>query len=365
MSAHSLRFARLLAGMLLAGFFSHSVLAVGTTAGREINNSAQANYAIGGVAQAQVDSNTIQVFVDELLDVVVVNDDGAQVVVSSPSASAQLQFTLTNTGNGSENFRLLVDNAIAGDLFDPNLVQIYLESNAAPGLQIGGGGDTVYTLAVNDPLLVADASLVVYVVESIPGGLNQTDQGFVELRAVSTTLFAQSGTDDPNNAAFPGVGTQYAGVGDLDELGGANVNAVVGTSHNLANLLIRARGVFEVNTALVTLVKSVVSVVDPFGGTTIVPGSVLEYQIVANVAGSGTAEDFLVTDVLPAELEYLSGSLVVAPGLPPGEEVDDDFAPGGTDNTGFDTGSNTLTVSLGDVVGGPANITITFEATIR
>jgi len=351
-------------GVLSLLIVAQTAHAVGTIAGREINNSAQANYAIGGIPQSEVDSNTVQVYVDELLDVVVVNDDGAPVTVSTPGVGAELQFTITNTGNGSESFRLLAEHTIVGDDFDPGLTQLYLESNAIPGLQTGGGGDTVYIAGNNDPLLAADAALIVYAVNSIPAGLNPDDQGFVELRAISITVFNQAGTDDPNDPGFPAVGTQYAGVGDLDENGVANVNAVVGTSHNLALLLLRDRGIYDVSAALVTLVKSVVSVLDPFGGTSVIPGSVVRYQIVASVTGTGTVEGLLITDALPAELEYVASSLVVAPALPAGEEADDDFLPAGPDNTGF-SAPNTVTISLGDVVAGGADITITFEATIR
>ncbi len=353
-----------IAGILLPVLITQSAQAVGTIAGREINNSAQANYAIAGVAQSEVDSNTVQVYVDELLDVVVVNDDGAPVSVTTPETAAELQFTITNTGNGSESFRLLADHTAIGDEFDPALSQIYLESNSAPGLQTGGGGDTLYIAGTNDPLLAADEALVVYVVNDIPESLNQDDQGFIDLRAISTTVFAQAGIDDPDDPGFPVVGTQYAGAGDLDEVGAANVNAVVGTSHNPALLLISARGIYDVSAALVTLVKSVVSVLDPFGGAAVVPGSVVTYQIVASVTGTGTVEDLLVTDALPAELEYVAASIVVASGLPAGEDADDDFLPTGTDNTGF-SAPGTVTISLGDVVAGGADITITFKATIR
>jgi len=82
------------------------------------------------------------------------------------------------------------------------------------------------------------------------------------------------------------------------------------------------------------------------------------------VSGSGMAEALVITDLIPAELEFLAGTLAVS-ALPPGEEVDDDFAPAGVDNTGFDAGTQTVTVSLSDVAGGAAVITISFDAAIR
>ena len=350
--------------LLLLLMASQSALAVGTLAGREINNAAQADYQIGGVAQTTVNSNTVQVYVDELIDVSVVNDDSGPIGVISPQGNAIVQFTITNTGNGSETFRLIADDAVAGDDFDPVLTQIYIESNGIVGLQTGAGGDTVYSVSGNDPLLAADAAVTAYVDSSIPGLLAQNALGRIELRAVSLTLITGSGTDDPNNAAFPAVGTSYPGAGDLDQNGGGNVNAVVGTSHDLTNLLIRAQASYQVSAAVVSLTKSAVSVSDPFGGVTLVPGSVIEYQITASVTGSGSAENLVVSDVIPADLAYVPGSLVVS-SLPPGEEQDDDFVPAGTDNTGFNAGSNTVTVNLANQAGGASAITITFQAAIR
>ncbi len=360
---------RLLLGLaaligLGSGLLPMQAWSAGTLAGREIQNTAQASFSISGNPQTPVSSNSVQTYVDELVDVTVVNDDGGPVGVSSPEPGAVLQFTVTNIGNGSEAFRLVADDSVGGDVFDPALNQVYLESNGVPGLQTGGGGDTAYLLGSNDPTLAPDASQVVYVQSDIPGALVQGDDGAVELRAVANTIFANAGTDDPNNAAFPGPGDAYAAAGDPDESGAGNVTAVVGTTHDSANLRIAARGTYRVSAAVVNLVKTSAAIVDPFGGTTLVPGTLVTYQIDVSVNGGGDADNLVVNDPLPAELEYQPGTLSVST-LPPGEEADDDFAPAGTDNTGFDAGSQTITVNLGTVTGGGPAITITFQAAIR
>lgn len=352
-----------LSALVTAVFLSGTAFALGTDAGREINNTAEASFSIGGVPQTPVVSTTAQVYVDELLDVTVVSDDGGPVGVGTPETGAVLQFTVTNTGNGDESFRLIADPAIAGDEFDPTLNQIYLESNGLPGLQTGAGGDTAYVAGSNDPALAADASIVVYVESDIAAGLSQNDQADVELRAVSTTVVAQAGTDNPAAAAWPAVGDAYAGAGDLDEVGGSNVTAVVGTSHDLGALLLRATGTYEVIAAVVELLKTAPTVLDPFGGTALVPGAIITYQIDATVTGTGTAEALSVTDALPADVEYVPGSLTVS-ALPAGEDADDDFAPAGTDNTGYDAGNRTVTAVLGDVTG-TTTVTVTFQATIQ
>jgi uncharacterized repeat protein (TIGR01451 family) len=334
--------------------------AAGTTAGREVNNTATVSYEIAGEAQTPVTSNTAQLFVDELLDVNVISDDVGPVGVTSPAVGAVLQFSVTNTGNGTESFRLVADDAVAGDSFDPNLTDIYIETNTTPGLQIGAGGDTPYTTA-GDPLLVAEATVVVYLTSGIDSGLGAGLEGAVALRAVPATLIAQIGSDQPVD--FPPVGTSYPGAGDPAEVGGGNVTAVVGTSFTQGNLLLLAEGRYVVSAAVVALSKNAVAVLDPFGGATLVPGSVITYEIVAEVLGSGPAEAVAVTDSLPTELLYVPASLTVS-FLPVGENADDDFAPSGVDNTGFDPNSQAVTVNLADLAGG-TSITITYQASIR
>ena len=338
-------------------------LALGTDAGREITNTASASFEISGVSQTPVASAPAVVFVDELLDATVTFDNGGPVPVASPATGAIMQFTLTNTGNGSEAFRIVADDAVAGDDFDPTLDQIYLESNGLAGLQTGPGGDTPYLLGSNDPVLAADGSQVVYVTADMPAAQAQNAQGLLQVRAVPVTVFTEAGTDDPAAVAFPTPGTAYAGAGDLDELGGGNVTAVVGTSFDGGNLVLRGEGIFQVSGAIVTITKQTLSQLDPFGGATLVPGTVISYRITVTVAGSGTAENLVVTDPLPAELEYQPGTLAVS-ALPAGEDADDDFAPIGTDNTGFDSGNGEVRVTLGDVAGGAGAITIDFDAAI-
>lgn len=351
----------LVALVLLA--YAGAAAAVGTGAGSRIDNAAQATYQVAGVDQPIVTSNTVSVVVDELLDVVVTSADAGAVAVTSPSNGSVLTFSVTNTGNGSEGFRLAVDNALAGDDFDPQAPVIYLESNGTPGLQLGGGGDTPYAAGSNDPVLAHDATATVYVAADMPGGFAAGAIGSLSLRAVSLTVYGQAGTDDPASPAFPAPGTTYAGLGDAAAGGGAT-NAVVGPSYSVTTLELLAQGSYRVTSALVTLAKSVVSVTDPFGGTTIVPGSVIRYQITVTVAGSGTVDNLVVNDPVPPELAFVSGSLAVA-ALPAGEQPDDDFLPSGTDHTGFDGPNRSVVVTLGSVAAGGTPNVITFDATLQ
>ncbi len=155
----------------------------------------------------------------------------------------------------------------------------------------------------------------------------------------------------------------FPGVGDV-AVGGGNVTAVAGTTFATGALRLIAMGTYRVSAGAVTLTKTVVSTTDPLGGTKLVPGSIVRYQISVSVAGSATAENLVIHDPLPADLAYVVGSLAVST-LPPGQQVDDDFLPAGSDNTGFDGPTNSVVVTLGDVAGGGAPTVISFNTTIK
>ena len=261
------------------------------------------------------------------------------------------------------NVRLVSDATVVGDDFNPGTPVIYLETNATPGLQLGIGGDAVYLAGGNDPVLAHDTSTTIYVTAPVPGGLSPGALGSVALRAVAVTLANAAGTDDPADGAFPTPGTTYPGAGD-PAAGGGNSDAVVGASYAIAAALFQALGTYRVTDALVALNKTVVSITDPFGGATIVPGSVIRYQITVDVAGASVADALVVNDPLPATLAFVPASLT-ASALPAGEQADDDFLPAGSDNTGFDGVNRAVVVTLGSVPGGSATIVITFDATVQ
>ena len=58
-------------------------------------------------------------------------------------------------------------------------------------------------------------------------------------------------------------------------------------------------GYYRVSAASVAFVKSA-TVVDPFGGTTQVPGSIVTYRLVATVSGSGSLANLRIADAIPA-----------------------------------------------------------------
>ena len=164
----------------------------GTPAGTIINNSATATYDLPGGGQDSVTSNIVSLTVDELLDVSVASTDGGDVATVPAAVNQVLTFRVTNAGNGSEAFVLTARDNVGGDDFDPSATSIVIDSNGNgvydPGI------DTVYVAGANNPVLAPDASVLVFVLSSIPAGASNGQRGRVDLVAVAATGSGAPGT---------------------------------------------------------------------------------------------------------------------------------------------------------------------------
>jgi uncharacterized repeat protein (TIGR01451 family) len=308
--------------------FATPVQAAGTVAGTTISNTATATYDGPSGTPTTLPSNTVDILVDEVLDVTVVTADPGNVIVAPGSTNQAVSFTVTNTGNGSEAFRLTPTTAIGGDQFDPTTTSIVLDTNNNgiydPTI------DTVYVPGSDDPVLAPDASVTVFVLSTIPGGAPDLDRGFLDLTAAATT-----GTGAP--------GTVFAGQGQ----GGGD--AIVGTT--------RAdgvdRGTYLVQTATASFVKSAV-VLDRFGGNKSIPGSIVTYTLVANVSGTGTLANVKLGDAVPTNTTYEVGTITLQ-GAALTDVVDADAG---------EIATNTVAVRLGSVAGGQTR-TVTFKVKIN
>lgn len=94
--------------------------ATGTRAGSTISNTAQASFDNGAGIQT-VNSNPVDLLVDELLDVTVASSDPADVPTAPGAINGVLTFEVTNTGNGKESFRLTTIANGGGDDYDPTV----------------------------------------------------------------------------------------------------------------------------------------------------------------------------------------------------------------------------------------------------
>jgi uncharacterized repeat protein (TIGR01451 family) len=301
-------------------------LAGGTTAGTKIDNQATASYD-GPSGTVTVPSNTVSLTVDELLDVTIISADPGDVAGIPGATDRVLTFTVTNTGNGSEAFTLASAGTLGGDDFDPAVTSIILDTNGNGAYDTGI--DTVYVAGSNDPVLTPDQSITVFLLSTIPGGAGDGTRGRAQLAADANT-----GTGAP--------GTSFAGQGQ----GGGN--AIVGSTGADAD----ASGYYAVSAATVSFVKSA-TVLDPFGGASAVPGSVITYALVATVDGTGTLNNLAIADAIPAGSTYEPGTLTLQ-----GAALSD-----AADGDAGSFAANSIAVRLGNVAGGQVR-TVTFQVQV-
>lgn len=304
--------------------------AVGTAVGTVIENTAVVNYDLSGTPLT-IQSNTTTLAVAERINVTVTLQSPQTPVAPGESARALL-FTVTNTGNGSETFQLAIDSLIAGDDFDPipAVPAIYFDTDGSGDFN---AGDQPYTPGSNDPDLLADESISVFLVNDIPGGLANGLAGRSELTATSAT-----GTGAP--------GTVFAGQGD------GGVNAVIGSTGGEA----QDTGEYLVSDVQVSVTKAQL-VNDPFGGNEPVPGATLTYTIVVAVNSIGTATASTVRDAIPVFTTYVPNSITLN-GTALSDVAD-------TDEGEFDTsGTPSVVVRLGDLTQALGAQTVEFQVVI-
>lgn len=305
--------------------------AAGTAAGTSIQSSAQITYSVGGASQS-VTSNTVSVTVVEILDAVVTVAGNAS--VSPGDMQQELVFTVTNTGNGTETFDLAALSAgITGDQFDPTLAAnpIYFDTDNSNDLS---AGDSVYVPNSNDPVLAADASVRIIVVNDIPAGASDAQRGRSQLTAT-----ARTGSGAP--------GTLFAGQGD------GGLDAMAGTTGARAVQV----GEYVITGLQLAAVKSQ-TIVDQFGGSRPVPGARINYQVVVSATGSGIAAGAIFSDAVPANTTYVAGTL----------RLNSNALSDGADSDAGElvsTPAPQVRITLGDLTQASAPQTIEFAVTIN
>lgn len=316
--------------LCLCSFISNPASAVGTAAGSIIENTAIVDYELAGTPLT-LQSNTTTIAVAERIDVTVTLQS-PQTLVTPGETGRALLYTVTNTGNGTEAFQLSIDSVIAGDDFDPTpaVPAVYFDTDGSGDFN---AGDQAYTAGVNDPDLLADESISVFLVNDIPGSLANGQIGRTELTAT-----AETGTGAP--------GTVYAGQGD------GGVNAVIGLTGGEAI----DTGEYLVSDVLVDVLKSQL-VADPFGGSEAIPGATLTYTIVVNITSAGDATASVVRDTIPTFSSYVPNSLTLNGGAI-SDATDGDAGE-------FDvSGTPMVVVRLGDLTQADGPQTIVFQVVI-
>lgn len=320
--------------MVLTALFGAATAAraEGTPAGTDITNQATVTFNLSGdILTSQ--SNLVTTGVAEVLEMDLTWQDAAAVDLVPGTADGVLTFRLTNAGNGSDSFGLTGRSTLTGDDFDPEFKAIHLDTNGNGTFD--PGADELYVAGSNDPVLGADAFILVFVLNDMPVAAAADQVGRSQLTAVSNTGSGSPGT------VIPGGGER-------------GLDAVVGSAGGRDE----EAGFYRIRTAAarVALVKSA-SVIDPSGGAMPVRGAAVTYSIAVNPTGEGTTDNVVVSDAIPANTTYVPGTLTLN-GAPITDAADTDAGDMGG------TAPGRITVVLGDLATGEPGPIIAFTVTI-
>lgn len=271
----------------------------GTASGTTITNTASLNYSVGGVNQTAVASGASTFVVDTLVSMTLTAQAAATNVI--PNSTLQVtKFILTNTGNSTVN-QILSASTL------PNGTSVYsTTTNFAPtscaAYQDGNGNGTfepasdTQTYVAN---LLANTSVAVFVTCSIPAARVNNDFGSVSL----TTQASTAGAGAAGAALVASTGAKVLGTvatvfGDL-----------AGTDDIANDGRISARSGYFVQSATLSVVKSVAVWCDPVNGATnpkLFPGSFAQYTLSVTNAATATASATLsnISDTLVSQLEF-------------------------------------------------------------
>ncbi len=117
-----------------------------TPAGTTIENTASASFTTPSGGNQTVQSNQVDILVDELLDNAVSWQDGSAVSINN---TATLVFRVTNTGNGPEAFTLNADPNVAGNDFNVTVDNLAIDVNQ-DGVY-NAADDTLLSNGANSP----------------------------------------------------------------------------------------------------------------------------------------------------------------------------------------------------------------------
>jgi uncharacterized repeat protein (TIGR01451 family) len=305
-----------------------------TAPGTNIANTATVDYEVSGTPFSE-DSNPVTVTVQELVDVDVVVQAPNPKSVLSPSTNQPTQFRVTNLGNGSEQFNLASSNQ-AGDDFDVTLVSIYRDVDNDDVFEPGAADGAPLTSFTFTSGQIADF----WVVVDVPNGRADGDDSIVRLTATSANGTGTAG--DVDDGVSDGAGDGDGGVDIIwGNSGGDDFDQATYTVIDISFTFTKAQ-----------------TVTDPFGGSEVVPGSVIHYTITISATGTATASNVVITDPIPANTTYDAASIEY------NNAARTDAAD--ADNCDFNvTNAGQVTCTLPNITGGDPAITIEFEVVIN
>ena len=287
--------------------WSTSVLAVGTDAGTPINNIATVGYKVGGVAQATIDSPQTTFLVDQVVDFVVAEADGGDTDVGAGELDAVARFTVTNTGNETQDFALSVLDLVGGTVFsldtiDADALTIVIDANDD---DIYDAGDTVANfideLSADDTAAAdADNVISVFILGDIPASASGGDAANIELTGTAHTA-----------GGAPGLGAAEAETGGNDDPDTVQIIFAAAVDSG-ATATAAGQDGYLVGLANLAAVKTSTVVLDPLGQTSplalAIPGAIVQYEVTITNTGGLPATEVQVTDAIQSDLTFETGT---------------------------------------------------------
>ncbi|WP_419813387.1 isopeptide-forming domain-containing fimbrial protein [Bacterioplanoides sp.] len=312
--------------LITAGLLVGNTAFAGTAAGVDITNTAVATYDGGTVSASAV------VQVQEVIDVAL-STSSPQRSVTAGDTNQTLPFTVQNTGNGTETFKVSYVNS--GDISSENIsIFVDLNNNGVIDTnEVSISGDTI--------TLDRDETVGLIIKADIPASASADDLSIFALTVSSIT--EASGV--VAGTAAPGTLLAGQGTGTADAVVGENASQTRNAQFRIG-----------VRVDPVTITKTVASSLDPFGGNTNIPGTQVTYNIRVVVdTSSGPVNNLIITDEIPADMTYTPNSLSLNNS---GQTDADDAA----DNS--KVSANLVTVELGNIVSS-STFTIQLTAEIK
>lgn len=347
----------LIGSAIAAAMLSQQTLAAGTTAATEISNTATASFEVYGFGRTST-SDTSTFYVDEILDVSSIDNTIADTSVSTPTTGSPAEthvatYTIQNTGNGEETFDISVTDSLGSGVTWAATSTIYVEKSGS-GSSSFDLADTLIGSSGTLSNLAADESVTVYVVTQIPAGLSDGDDNTITLNISSDSITVSDATH------IAGKNLGAVGTSKPAPVTG-NVDAIIGESgaQSSDTYVLLVSDIKVKDGSFLKTVKSTQITID---GTIYpdlkVPGAEVTYQISFELEGSATAANFVISDELPSEMNYVAGSVSVTGSVPYAHSV--------STSTVKDIDNNDTTkVSISFVTIGASTQTVELKATIK
>ena len=256
----TVRFGLFVSAASLAAAVSY---AAAPAAGSKIGNQASATYTNASGDTISVTSNKVETIVQQVAGLTLVTDNDRTV---APGGKVFMPHTITNDGNGTDQFNLTAvddDAGGAGDAFD------FLNISIFPDADFDGVADST-TPVTSTPVLAAGESFGFVIEATVPGGAAAGTSEVIDVDA--TSVFDPTVTTDTAVAPTTNLDTVTVSSGPVSQI-----------------------------------VKSM-TVADTSGDGVTGPGDIVTIELTYSSTGLADAPDMIVTDILDPRLVYVAGS---------------------------------------------------------